>query len=110
MMAKRRCSFCHKADDEVTRLLGSESGALICDECVVICGRILADPSTPFPGFEADDDEQLLGRLAPARDLVEATAAGLNGLVELLRSRGVSWARIGDALGISRQAAWERFA
>jgi ATP-dependent Clp protease ATP-binding subunit ClpX len=30
--------------------------------------------------------------------------------VDLLRERGVSWAVIGDALGISRQAAWERFA
>ena len=26
-----------------------------------------------------------------------------------LRKRGVTWTRIGDALGISRQAAWERF-
>jgi hypothetical protein len=26
-----------------------------------------------------------------------------------LRQRGLSWAQIGGALGISRQSAWERF-
>jgi ATP-dependent Clp protease ATP-binding subunit ClpX len=34
---------------------------------------------------------------------------GLRSLVDLLRRREVSWARIGDALGVTRQAAWERF-
>ena len=30
--------------------------------------------------------------------------------VAAARERGASWADIGSALGISRQAAWERFA
>ena len=30
--------------------------------------------------------------------------------VELARDQGASWTDIGTALGISRQAAWERFA
>jgi hypothetical protein len=29
--------------------------------------------------------------------------------VDLLRRRGVTWAQIGEALSVSRQAAWERF-
>jgi ATP-dependent Clp protease ATP-binding subunit ClpX len=29
--------------------------------------------------------------------------------IDALRKRGISWAQIGDALGVSRQAAWERF-
>jgi hypothetical protein len=29
--------------------------------------------------------------------------------VSTLRARGVSWTRIGTALGVSKQAAWERF-
>ncbi|MFF5262568.1 hypothetical protein ACFY4C_26835 [Actinomadura viridis] len=29
--------------------------------------------------------------------------------VRELRRRGVTWARIGQALGITRQSAWERF-
>ena len=104
-----RCNFCHRGDDEVDRLVGGASGARICDQCVVAAGRILADPSTPFPGFDGDDDEQLLARLQPAVDLVEAAAQGVQGLVDLLRARGVSWARVGEGLGMSRQAAWERF-
>jgi AhpD family alkylhydroperoxidase len=33
----------------------------------------------------------------------------LQGHVDELRKRGVSWEKIGQALGVSRQAAWERF-
>ena len=29
--------------------------------------------------------------------------------VGMLRARGISWTRIGEALGVSKQAAWERF-
>ena len=29
--------------------------------------------------------------------------------VKLIRSRKISWAEIGKVMGISRQAAWERF-
>jgi ATP-dependent Clp protease ATP-binding subunit ClpX len=30
-------------------------------------------------------------------------------MVRMLRERGVTWARIGEALGMTRQSAWERF-
>jgi hypothetical protein len=33
----------------------------------------------------------------------------LHGWVGLLRDRGVSWQQIGLALGVTRQAAWQRF-
>lgn len=102
------CSFCLRTSAEVERLLGG-TGAHICDGCVGECDRILADPSIPFPGFDEEDDEALLRRLPPAAGRVASADAGLRGLVDLLRSREVSWARIGDALGVSRQAAWERF-
>jgi len=29
--------------------------------------------------------------------------------VAILRDRGLSWTRIGQALGVSKQAVWERF-
>ncbi|MDQ2649803.1 MAG: ClpX C4-type zinc finger protein [Actinomycetota bacterium] len=102
------CSFCLRTADEVDRLLGGD-GAFICDACVGECDRILADPSIPFPSFEGDEVDALLRRLAPAAGRVEAAASGLRGLVDVLRQREVSWARIGEALGVSRQAAWERF-
>jgi len=104
-----RCSFCLKGPDEVARLLGGGTGSRICDRCVAACDSILADPDLPFPGFDGDDDDQLLARLGPANDLVRSADVGLHGLVSVLREREVSWARIGEALGTSRQAAWERF-
>jgi ATP-dependent Clp protease ATP-binding subunit ClpX len=102
------CSFCLRTSAEVERLLGGPA-SYICDGCVGECDRILADPSIPFPGMDEEDDDTLLRRLPPASGRVAAADAGLRGLVDLLRSREVSWARIGDALGVSRQAAWERF-
>jgi ClpX C4-type zinc finger len=102
------CNFCLRSDDEVDRLLGG-AAAYICDACVGACDRILADPSIPFPSMTDTDDATLLQRLRPAADNVASADAGLRGLVDLLKERGVSWARIGDALGVSRQAAWERF-
>jgi hypothetical protein len=44
---------------------------------------------------------------AAARDLARRD---LERAVEMARSDGASWATIGAALGVSRQAAWERFA
>jgi hypothetical protein len=54
-------------------------------------------------------DEELLRSLLPATAAVEATRAVLRTQVDILRKRGVSWAAIGTVLGVSRQAAWERF-
>jgi hypothetical protein len=54
-------------------------------------------------------DEQPLESLKPSVANVDAVRALVQTQVEALRKRDVSWAAIGDALGISRQAAWERF-
>ena len=35
------CSFCRKKGSEVRRMIGSKSGAFICDECVRACADIL---------------------------------------------------------------------
>jgi ATP-dependent Clp protease ATP-binding subunit ClpX len=49
-------------------------------------------------------------RLLKAREAsAEAARAALQKTVDILRAREVSWAVIGAALGVSRQAAWERF-
>ena len=102
------CSFCLRTAAEVDRLLGGPA-SYICDVCVSECDRILADPKIPFPVMVDDDEEALLRRLGPAAGRVAAADHGLRGLVGLLRDRGVSWERIGGALGTSRQSAWERF-
>jgi uncharacterized phage-like protein YoqJ len=62
-----------------------------------------------FAGWDAMTDEQLLESLKPSAATVDAVRAVLQNQVEALRKREVSWAAIGDALGISRQAAWECF-
>ncbi len=52
----------------------------------------------------ARDDDLSLLRLMGSR------ASGVAGVVARARERGASWAQIGQALGISTQSAWERFA
>ena len=47
--------------------------------------------------------------LATARSLDQLTSEALRLLVATARARGVAWARIGDALGTTRQAAFQRF-
>jgi hypothetical protein len=104
------CSFCRRDQDAVVKLVAGP-GVYICDACVGACNRILdGKPAPPFPGFEALAEEDLLGTLRPSAAAVDAVRDVLQEHVDLLRARGVSWTRIGDALGISRQAAWERFA
>src|ERR1700754_3352381 len=44
-----RCSFCHKSQDAVAKLISSPSDyprAYICDECVAVCNSILDDDRT----------------------------------------------------------------
>ena len=104
------CSFCRKDDATVDKLIGGP-GVYICDVCVAACNRILdGKPAPPFPGWESLSDDALLQTLRPSSAAVDTVREVLQEHVELLRTRGTSWAAIGDALGISRQAAWERFA
>lgn len=104
-----RCSFCGKARDEVQHLIAGP-GVFICNECVELCERVMSDKPLPsFPPLDGKTDEELLAdmaRLDASRGQVEAA---VQDRVQRLRSRSVTWARIGEALGISRQSAWERY-
>src|SRR5712664_3536995 len=47
-----RCSFCHKSQDAVAKLISSQSDyprAYICDACVAVCNSILEDDRTATP-------------------------------------------------------------
>jgi hypothetical protein len=103
-----RCSFCKKSDKEVEKLLGGPK-VYICDACVGVCNKILEATPQKFAGWQAMTDAQLLGSLTPANAALEGVRSVLQAQVDTLRKREVSWAEIGKALGISRQAAWERF-
>ena len=105
-----KCSFCGKSAAQVGRLLAGPK-VHICDACVQTCVEILnAVPPAFVGGWSSMSDEHLLDALKPTSSSVDGTRALLQEQVEELRKRGVSWDAIGSALGISRQAAWERFA
>jgi hypothetical protein len=53
--------------------------------------------------------ERLLERLSAIDETLQGKSNQLQQVVEILRSREVSWAVVGAGLGISRQSAWERF-
>jgi len=51
-----RCSFCHKSQDAVAKLISSPSDyprAYICDECVAVCNSILEDDRAATPPASA---------------------------------------------------------
>lgn len=109
------CSFCRKSQHEVAKLIAGPV-VFICDECVAICNKVLAkagDGPFDFPNIDWPTNqptENLLAMLKAQIATVEDTRERLQVSIDILRKRDVSWADIGTALGISRQAAWERFA
>src|SRR5437879_7601008 len=47
-----KCSFCHKSQDAVAKLISSPSDyprAYICDECIAVCNSILEDDRADQP-------------------------------------------------------------
>jgi hypothetical protein len=112
-LRKPHCSFCVKPTDEVDTLIAG-AGVYICDACVSACNDILGrtneGPATPEIARWTDKtDEQILESLPRVAMVSAQTDAFIQTLVDLLRGRGVSWARIGAAFGVTRQSAWEKF-
>jgi hypothetical protein len=106
------CSFCQKPHTEVAKLVAGP-GAYICDVCIKAAAEFAKKPvpaGAGFKGYDAHDTDVLLKLLKPAVATLDAVRDDLQAKIDELRKREVSWAAIGDALGISRQAAWERFA
>jgi hypothetical protein len=106
------CSFCGKPNTEVAALVAGP-GLYICDECVTLCQQVIAARPAAVPRLapwqQATDLEAVLEnlpRIAKAAGLVEET---LTGWVRRARELGATWARIGEALGMTRQSAWARF-
>ena len=62
------CSFCHKAEGVVERLIPSPSdvNVRICDECLAVCNSILSDVDYP-PGLQAHPDHSGHCRLCDPR-------------------------------------------
>jgi ATP-dependent Clp protease ATP-binding subunit ClpX len=106
------CSFCLKSQHEVAKLVAGPGNVSICDGCVGLCNEWIAGRSpdvSAYQGRETLPTERLLAQLPAIDSHYRGQGAQLEWVVDLLRDRKVSWAKIGDALGVSRQAAWERF-
>lgn len=121
------CSFCNKSQFDVLKLVAGP-GVYICNECIDLCTQIIAEelarkdgrgddtsPSTeshappPIKAWEGLSDEDLLAEMVRAHAAHQNVDRAVAHHVAALRARGVSWARIGEALGMTRQSAWERF-
>ncbi|NYE36260.1 ATP-dependent Clp protease ATP-binding subunit ClpX [Nocardioides cavernae] len=112
----RTCSFCGEQGGPGSglRLVGG-LGAQVCERCVDDFHRTLHDAatweavSTQMP-WERMSDAELLATLPMILASAEQNTGFAHEWVDMLRTRNVSWAEIGRVLGVSRQAAWERFA
>lgn len=112
--ADKTCSFCGVAwAPEGDQRLAGGFGAQICAGCIDRYHSAFADDRgyealrrNPWEGMSK---EQLLEHLPDIQRTSRQVDDFLHGWVGLLRARNVSWQEIGLALGVSRQAAWERF-
>jgi len=106
------CSFCGKPEDAVQRLVASH-GVFICDECVDVSAKIIADTGP---------DESARSRAAYSDPSVEVALAGLGGLVRnadriehqlissvsRLREQGTDWTAIAAAAGMAAESIQAR--
>jgi hypothetical protein len=110
--AEIRCSFCAKEEREVSKIIAGP-GIYICDGCVTRCVEILEQDGQQdrphLPTWESMGDQELLDHLPRVAAVGEQVEANLRQWVLRARDRGLAWARIGSALGMTRQSAWGRF-
>jgi ClpX C4-type zinc finger len=106
------CSFCGKPNTEVSTLVAGP-GVFICNECVALSQQIIDTKPASVPQLapwqqitDVGTVLENLPRIARAGELVEET---LTAWVRRARELGATWARVGDALGMTRQSAWARF-
>jgi ClpX C4-type zinc finger len=113
------CSFCTKSQEEIDKLIAGP-GVYICNECVGLCNQVLTEerhrnhgPKSQLPpdlkAWDGLSDEELLAETARAHAAHENVDRAVARHVTVLRSRGVTWVRIGEALRMTRQSAWEKF-
>ena len=109
------CSFCAKPHTDVERLIAGP-GVYICNECVGACNTILdqardAGPNPPprLPEWREMSDDQMLDHIPRIAATSSQVDKSLHAWIAELRHRGVTWTRIGAALDMTRQSAWERF-
>ena len=64
-----RCSFCHRDQSQVRRLIAGPDGVFICDECVTLCQEVLeedgaqAEPIAPDPRWRLVSPKEIMAQL-----------------------------------------------
>jgi hypothetical protein len=106
------CSFCLKSPAAVEQMVAGP-GVFICNECVALCVELIETKPTLPPKVrswnELLSDEDLLATLPRVAAVSHQVQVQLAEGVTAARARGITWTRIGGALGMTRQSAWERF-
>src|SRR4051812_24690817 len=106
------CSFCTTAKSGSNEVIAGP-GVYICGDCVTVCTSILDNRPAPeqksLLRWEGLSDDELLAALPQIAAVANQVEANLRMWVQRVRERGVTWTRIGEALGMARQSAWERF-
>jgi ClpX C4-type zinc finger len=108
------CSFCKKNNREVTRLVAGP-GVYICNECVALCGQLVAQETTPEQSAKARADflnrtpEEILASLPALARTAEEVEDEVRRWVYRLREMGTGWDAIGAATGLSEDGARRRF-
>lgn len=109
---ERFCSFCGEQGSPRPRLAGG-LGAMICVPCVdsvhAAVHPVATPPDRATPPWESLSQDEMLATLPVIMRNADQVTAFATDWVGLLRERGASWSAIGRALGVTRQAAWDRF-
>ncbi len=112
-----------RGQSEIAKLVAGP-GVYICNECVDLCNQITTqelhrkvaqapaagsstksqDPTT-IKAWDGLSDDGLLEEMVRAHAAHQNVDRAVAHHVAALRARGVSWARIGEALGMTRQSA-----
>ncbi len=106
------CSFCQKPTADVQTMVAGP-GVYICDACVALAAELIETKSAVMPKLASWEDRLSDDDLLATLPRFAAAGAQVDNQLEIwvrkARERGITWTRIGGALGITRQSAWERF-
>jgi hypothetical protein len=106
------CSFCLKPTSDVATMVAGP-GVYICNECVSLCVLLIDSKPADMPDVATQDDQMTDDMLLSLLPKIAAAGAQVDRRLSLYvtkaRARGITWTKIGAALGMTRQSAWERF-
>lgn len=112
-VTRKWCSFCGRRGERGLRFAGG-LGAMICEGCVTDFHDMFSLPAEAeaalAPPWDRMTDAEVLAAIPSISQTADQVDEFLVEWIELARSRKLSWTQIGKSLGVSKQAAWERFA